>query len=78
MAERQKANGGWFARWRQHRRTRRQDAIERAYYERERTRASGGPRSAPSARHHGAPASSWLGFGGDGGGGCGGGDGGAC
>ncbi len=78
MAERQKANGGWIARWREHRRTRRQEAIERAYFEHERTRAARGARSAASARHHGAPVGGWLGFGGDGGGGCSGGDGGGC
>lgn len=77
MAERQKARSGWFARWREHRRTKRQEAIERAYDERERARAAGRAPSSPSAYQHDAPVAGWLGFGGDGGG-CGGGDGGGC
>ncbi|MEJ7894847.1 MAG: hypothetical protein WKF94_19605 [Solirubrobacteraceae bacterium] len=76
MTERQNAKRGWFARWREHRRAKGQQAIERATFERERARSSGGAYSTSSAYQHGAPAAGWTGFGGDGGG-CGG-DGGGC
>ncbi len=78
MAERQKANGGWVARWREHRRAKRQQAAEREYFEHERASAAGSASSSPNAYQHRAPAAGWLGFGGDGGSGCSGGDGGGC
>lgn len=77
MSERQKARRGWFARWREHGRAKRQRAFERRYFERERARAAGIPyTTTPSTYQHHAPAAVWFAFGGDGGG-CGG-DGGGC
>jgi len=76
MTEPHNTERGWFARWREHRRANRQQAIERKYFERERARSSGGAYSTSSAYQHGAPAG-WIGFGGDGGG-CGGDGGGGC
>lgn len=70
----QNAEHGWFARWREHRRAKRQQVIEREGFEQERGR-SRGAYSTTSACQQGAPAGGWIGFGGDGGG-CGGGDGG--
>ncbi len=78
MTEPQNTKRGWFARWREHRRANRQQAIEREYFERERARSSGGAYSTSSGYQHGAPtAGFWAGFGGDGGG-CGGDGGGGC
>jgi hypothetical protein len=64
---------GWFARWRDRRRARRQEALERQYLEHQRRRASGTPYSTPSAYRHTGPVVGGFGFGGDGGGGDGGG-----
>ena len=77
MTEPQNTERSWFARWREHRRANRQQAIERKYFERERARSSGGAYATPSAYPHGAPTAGWIGFGGDGGG-CGGDGGGGC
>ncbi len=41
MIHHKKAKCGWFARWRDHRRSRRQRALERWYLELDRARASG-------------------------------------
>jgi hypothetical protein len=77
MTEAQTAKRGWFERWRDQRRARRQQAIEPEYFRRERARGSGGAHPTPSAHQSGVSADGWIGFGGDGGG-CGGGDGGGC
>ncbi len=76
MTERHNAKRSWPARWREHRRAKRQQAAEREYFEHERARSAGSASSSPSAYQHRAPAAGWFGFGGDGGG-CGG-DGGGC
>lgn len=78
MTEQQRAKRGWFERWREHRRAKRQQAIEREYFERERALASGGTRSTPGTYQHHAPTAGWFGFGGGDGGGCGGDGGGGC
>ena len=77
MSEVQRTNRGWFARWLEHRRIKRQRAIARKYFARERARASGRTYPTPSAYQHHATGASWFGFGGGDGGGCGG-DGGGC
>jgi hypothetical protein len=40
VTEQRNVNGGRFARWREHRRAKRQQAIERQYFETERARSS--------------------------------------
>lgn len=75
MTEQQDATAGWFARRREHRRAKRQQALERRYFEHERagsmvstyTSADNHARRADSYRQ-----SAWPFFGG------GGGDGGGC
>jgi len=64
MATQQDLNDGWLARWRERRRAKRQQALERAFFAQERRRATGPPLS--------DAVDSWTGFG-DGGAGCGGG-----
>ena len=84
MHEQRAAQGGWFARWREHRRVKRQQAYERECFAQEHARSYGGA-LAPSAtdplnasRYASSYATTssgfWGGFGGD----CGGGDGGGC
>ena len=72
MTEPQTAKRGWFARWRERRRIKRQQALERSHFELERAR-SNGTYSPPSA---GPVAAGWVGLGGGGDGGGGGCDGG--
>lgn len=79
MSERHEAKTSWFARWREHRRVKAEQAFER---DGERGRAGTRGSSSGSAYQHRAPAGGWFGSGGSGGGfggdggGCGGGDGG--
>ena len=73
MNDRQKAKRSWFVRWRENRRAKDQQAVER-----ERARAAESGSSSRSTYPHGASGGGWLGFGGGDGGGCGGGDGGGC
>jgi hypothetical protein len=82
MHEQRAAQKGWFARWREHRRVKRQQASERAYLAQEHARSYGGARASSAtdrwnasgyASSYGTTSSGfWGGFGGD----CGGGDGG--
>jgi hypothetical protein len=71
MNERQKAKTGWFEVWREQRRARRHQALEREYLEHDRACADG----TSDSYQHTAPAAAWFGSFGDGGGGgdCGGG-----
>jgi hypothetical protein len=63
---------GTLARWREHRRAKRQEAREREFFDRERARSAG---TDADGYQHAAPTAGLIGFG-DGDGGGGGGDGG--
>jgi hypothetical protein len=62
MTEQQKSRGGWFARRREHRRARRQQAIERQYGEQERLKPE--TRAYNDADNHARRWTSFLGGGG--------------
>jgi hypothetical protein len=51
MTEPQNTKRGWFARWREHRRANRQQAIERKYFERERARSISAPPEDPMSNN---------------------------
>ena len=79
MTESQQSQRGWFSSWREQRAAKRQEAVERARFDREHDSEHGGPyrRRGRASQHSGA--AMWFGsggFGGDGGGGGCGGDGG--
>ncbi|MCA1678014.1 MAG: hypothetical protein LC777_03195 [Actinobacteria bacterium] len=46
MAEQTNTQGGWIARWREHRRAKRQQELEGRYYNHERARSAGIPSTA--------------------------------
>lgn len=77
MTEQRNATDGWLARWREHRRAKRQQALERQYFEQERARPE--TSAYASADNHARRVSAYTGGGGftgglgDGGGGDGGG-----
>jgi len=66
MTEQRDSNRGWFSRWREHRRAKRQQALERQFVEPDRLRAS--TRAYTDADNHARRWTSFLGGGGDGGG----------
>lgn len=81
MAEQRGSNNGWFARWRAHRRAKRQQARERQYFAQEQARSRGGAvavsaterlnASVTASSYATASSGGWAGLGGDGGdGGC--------
>lgn len=83
MHEQRAARGGWFARWREHRRLKRQQAYERGCFAHEHARSHGGTQASSAtdrlnasgyASSYGTTSSGFWGVGGD----CGGGDGGGC
>jgi hypothetical protein len=65
MTEQQEATGGWFARWREHRRAKRQLALEREHHESERLDPS--TRAYTDGDNHARRWTSFLGGGGTGG-----------
>ena len=71
MTEQRDSNGGWLARWSEHRRVKRQEARDRAYLAQELARSYGGP---PALTSYGtASGGLFVALGSDGGGDGGGG-----
>lgn len=75
MTDERDSNDGWFARWREHRRGKRQQAREREYFAQEQARSYGGALASTDRLNTSGYASSyattstgsWGGLGGDGG-----------
>jgi hypothetical protein len=63
MTDQRRTPHGWFARWREHRRVKRQEAIEREYHAPERLSAT--TRAYTDADNHARRWSSYLGGGGN-------------
>lgn len=68
MTEQRAANDGWFARWRQHRRVKRQEALERQYFAQEQARLLNS--SARASSYATTSSGFWAGGDGGGDGGC--------